>query len=508
MNLLSIYPNPNAPDPRRWPALAVLLSGTLLPPLDFFIVNVTLPSIRADLQASADVAQLVVSVYAMAYAVTLILGGRLGDLYGRRRTFVAGMFGFGLASALCGFATSPSVLIFGRLLQGISAAVMAPQSLASIHALFPASEKGRALGLYGATFGLASVGGQLLGGLLVSADLWDMGWRSVFLINLPVIALAIPAALILVRETRGEEAGGMDFGGAILLALGVLALVVPLIEGREHGWPLWSLGMLAMSPALLALFWRYEKHRERLAASTLVPPSVISATRGLALGLLAAVMLYALAAFFLTFAVYQQAGLGRGALAAGLAILPLGIGQLLGPTCGIRLSRWLGSSAATFGMSLEALGLVLAAGAVAIGRPSWLSLPLLVVGIGQGIALPALVRLNVDLVEPRWAGLAAGMVSAAMQLGAALSVALVGGVFFSLAPDGAGVEDVASGFAAACLMIASAMAIAAVLSRRLAVTTMRGTPGSANESPVAQRPQTTTPPANPTLPVQTTHRSA
>jgi hypothetical protein len=279
-------------------------------------------------------------------------------------------------------------------------------------------------------------------------------------------------------------------------------------EGREHGWPLWSLGMLAMSPALLALFWRYEKHRERLAASTLVPPSVISATRGLALGLLAAVMLYALAAFFLTFAVYQQAGLGRGALAAGLAILPLGIGQLLGPTCGIRLSRWLGSSAATFGMSLEALGLVLAAGAVAIGRPSWLPLPLLVVGIGQGIALPALVRLNVDLVEPRWAGLAAGMVSAAMQLGAALSVALVGGVFFSLAPDGAGVEDVASGFAAACLMIASAMAIAAVLSRRLAVTTMRGTPGSANESPVAQRPQTTTPPANRTLPVQTTHRSA
>ena len=508
MNLLSIDPNPNAADPRRWPALAVLLSGTLLPPLDFFIVNVTLPSIRSDLQASADVSQLVVSVYAMAYAVTLILGGRLGDLYGRRRTFVAGMFGFGLASALCGFATSPSVLIFGRLLQGISAAVMAPQSLASIHALFSMSEKGRALGLYGATFGLASVGGQLLGGLLVSADLWDMGWRSVFLINLPVIALAIPAALILVRETRGEEAGGMDFGGAILLALGVLALVVPLIEGREHGWPWWSLGVLAMSPALLVLFWRYEKHRERLGASTLVPPSVISATRGLALGLLAAVLLYALAAFFLTFAVYQQAGLGRDALAAGLAILPLGIGQLVGPTCGIRLSRWLGSSAATFGMSLEALGLVLAAGSVAIGRPSWLPVPLLVVGIGQGIALPALVRLNVDLVAPRWAGLAAGMVSAAMQLGAALSVALVGGVFFSLSPDGAGVEQVASGFAAACLMIASAMAIAAILGRRLAMTTTSGAPGSAGESAMAQRPQTATPPASRALPAQKTHSSA
>lgn len=474
MNSSTVNPDPGATDSRRWPALAVLLTGTLLPPLDFFIVNVTLPNIRSDLHASADVAQLVVSVYAMAYAVILILGGRLGDIYGRRRTFVAGMLGFGLASTICGFAASAGVLVFGRLLQGVSAAVMAPQSLASIHALFPTSEKGRALGLYGATFGLASVGGQLLGGLLVWADIWDMGWRSVFLINIPVIVLAVPAALTMVRETRAKEAGEMDVPGAILLALGVLALVVPLIEGREHGWPLWSLGMLMLSPPLLILFWRYEKHLERSGASPLVPPSVMSATRGLHLGLLAAVLLYALAAFFLTFAVYQQAGLGRDAFAAGLAILPLGIGQLIGPTCGLRLSRWLGSSAATFGMSLEVTGLVLAAGVAAIGKPFWLPVPLLLIGVGQGIALPALVRLNVDLVEPRWAGLAAGIVSAAMQLGAALSVALVGGVFFSLAPDGASTDEVKSGFTVACLMIGIAIAMAAILSRRLAVTTAMG----------------------------------
>ena len=300
----------------------------------------------------------------------------------------------------------------------------------------------------------------------------------------------------------------MDFAGAILLALGVLALVVPLIEGREHGWPLWSLCSLALSPALIGLFWRYEKHRERFGASTLVPPSIISVTHGLPVGLLAAVLLYALAAFFLTFAVYQQAGLGRDALAAGLAILPLGVGQLLGPTCGLRLSRWLGSSAATFGVSLEALGLVLTAGAAAIGRPSWLWVPLLVIGIGQGIALPALVRLNVDLVEPRWAGLAAGMVSAAMQLGAALSVALVGGVFFSLAPDGASTEEVESGFAAACLMIASAMGIAAILSRRLASMTTRTAPGSTDESTLAQRPHAPAPPPRRALPAQTNHPSA
>jgi len=468
MNTSLPAPEMERVDPRRWAALCVLLAGTLLPPLDFFIVNVTLPSIRSDLRASTDVAQLVVSVYAIAYAVTLILGGRLGDLFGRRRVFVIGMLGFGLASALCGFAPSTDVLALGRLLQGVSAAIMAPQSLASIHALFPDHEKHRALGLYGATFGLASVGGQVLGGLLVSADLWGLGWRSVFLINVPVIALAVPAAAILVRETRGEDNGRVDVPGTLLLALGVLALVVPLIEGRERGWPWWSLAMLALSPCLLAVFWRLEQRRERLGRSPLVPPSAISAAPGLALGLLAAALLYAVAAFFLTFAVYQQAGLGHGALAAGLAVLPLGIGQVLGPACGVRLVRRLGPRVASFGMGLEVAGLLAAAGLAALGAPAWLPVPLLLIGLGQGIALPAVVRLNVDLVAPRWAGLAAGLVSAALQLGAALAVALIGGVFFSLAPDGARADQVASGFAVACLMIGIAIGMAAVLARRLA----------------------------------------
>lgn len=189
-------------DARRWLALVVLLVGTLLPPLDFFIVNVALPTIREDMQATTDVAQLVVSVYAAAYAVTLILGGRLGDIYGRKRCFIAGMLVFGCASLVCGLALSPVMLVLGRALQGISAAVMAPQSLAFIHALFPAHEKGRALSFYGATFGLASVCGQVLGGVLVSADIFGMSWRSVFLINLPIIAVAVPAALKLLGRTR------------------------------------------------------------------------------------------------------------------------------------------------------------------------------------------------------------------------------------------------------------------------------------------------------------------
>lgn len=453
------------PDSRRWVALVVLLTGTLLPPLDFFIVNVALPAIREDLRASPDLSQLVVSVYATAYAVTLVLGGRLGDIFGRKRAFLAGMVGFGVASALCGLAPSAEVLVAGRLLQGVSAAVMAPQSLAFIHALFQASEKNRALSWYGATFGLASVAGQLLGGLLVAASPWDLGWRSVFLVNLPVIAVAIPAALILLPERRASDPGRLDMPGAALLALGLLALVIPLIEGREHHWPLWSLGVLALAPLLLIAFWHYQKARERSGASPLVSPAAIS-SRGLRRTLLATLFFYALAAFFLTFSVYQQTGLEHGPLAAGFAILPVGFGLLCGALSGPRVARRLHARTAAFGMSLEVVGLAITALLVAFAEPSWLPIPLVLIGVGQGIAHPALVRLNVDQVEERWAGLAAGVVSAVLQISAALSVALVGGVFFSIAPDGASAKAVANGFSVASILMASALAIAAALSWR------------------------------------------
>ena len=470
MNSSIAIPDAKHPDSRRWVALVVLLTGTLLPPLDFFIVNVALPAIREDLRAPSDVSQLVVSVYATAYAVTLVLGGRLGDIVGRKRAFLTGMVGFAAASAVCGLAPSSDVLVAGRLLQGMSAAVMAPQSLAFIHALFQASEKNRALSWYGATFGLASVAGQVLGGLLVAASPWNLGWRSVFLVNLPVIAVAIPAALVLLPERKASNPDRLDISGAVLLALGLLALVVPLIEGREHGWPTWSLGALALAPLLLAAFWRYQNARERSGASTLVSPMALS-SRGLRRTLLSTLFFYALAAFFLTFSVYQQIGLDRSPLAAGIAILPLGFGLLCGALAGPWVARWLHARTAAFGMGLEAAGLAITAMLVAFAKPSWLPIPLFLIGVGQGIAHPALVRLNVDQVEARWAGLAAGVVSAVLQISAALSVALVGGVFFSLAPDGASATDVADGFSAASTIMAFALAFAAALAWRRDVRT-------------------------------------
>jgi len=446
-------------------ALVVLLTGTLLPPLDFFIVNVALPAIRHDMHATSDVAQLVVSVYAAAYAVTLILGGRLGDLYGRKRAFMLGMLGFGMASALCGLAPSTEMLVVGRLLQGISAAVMAPQSLACIHALFPASEKNLALSLYGATFGLASVGGQLLGGVMVSADVFGLGWRAIFLINLPVILCAMPAAWALLRENRAERSERLDVPGAALLAGGLLTFVIPLIEGREHHWPWWCGAVLSLSVPLLVAFWCYETRLENAGRSPLVRPSLLLVP-GLRRTLAATFFFYFLAPFFLTFAVYEQVGRGHGALAASLAILPVGVGLLVGPLSGPTIARRLGSRTAGFGMGLEVCGLVLTAVLVNIGAPSWLPTPLLLIGVGQGIALPALVRLNVDKVDVRWAGLAAGLVSATLQVSAAVSVALIGGLFFAIAPDDQHPEAVRLAFAIAALAIGAALALAAVLCLR------------------------------------------
>lgn len=452
----------DAPDPRRWGALVVLLTGTFLPPLDFFIVNVALPSIRTDLNTDAATVQLVISGYAAAYAVLLILGGRLGDLYGRRRVFVAGLLGFAASSALCGFAWSPTVLIVGRVLQGCTAAIMAPQSLASIHALFPAKEKARALGFYGATFGLASVAGQMLGGALIAANPFGLGWRSVFLVNLPVVAIAVPGALVLLRESQARQSSRLDRIGVVLLAVALSALVVPLIEGRERGWPIWAIVLLIAFLPLMRLFWRHEQHVVHRGGDPLVVPALLNVP-GLCRGLAATLFFYALAAFFLTFSVYEQAGLGRTPLNAGLAILPLAIGFLLGPLTSPWFSRRFGNKTPAVGMLLEATGLFGVAAVVVLILPSALSPALFLIGLGQGIALPTLVRAVVDRVENRWAGLAAGLVNSVLQISAALAVALIGGLFYAVLGARSDTAAIEHAFAISTVAIGAALVVAAFL---------------------------------------------
>ncbi len=424
-------------DPRRWAALAILLVGAFLAPLDFFIVNVALPAMAAGLKASAAEMQLVISGYAVVYAVFLITGGRLGDIFGRKAVFMIGLAGFALASMICGLAGSPSSLIAGRLLQALAAAAMAPQALASVHALFPAHERGRALSIYGVTLGFSSIAGQLLGGALVAADLGGFGWRLIFLINLPVAIGAFVAAIPLLRDTRGATRPRLDFGGVVLSAAALTALVLPLIEGRELGWPWWTIAMLPTAPVFAEAFRRYEIRLARRGGEPLVAMDAFKSP-GLLRALGALTTLYALAAFFLTFSIWLQAGLGRSALAAGIAILPLSVGFLIGSTFSPAIGEWAGRAAPSVGFLASASGLLALSMLVALA-PTGQSPPfplfataLLTIGLGMGSSVPTLFRVIVERVDPKRAGLVGGMSNSTLQVSAALGVALLGGLFFAV----------------------------------------------------------------------------
>ncbi|MFB4390512.1 MULTISPECIES: MFS transporter [unclassified Pseudomonas] len=424
------------PNLRRWAMFAVLLVGAFLPPLDFFIINVALPSIRDDLAATAATEQLVISIYAGLYAVTLITGGRLGDLYGRGRMFFLGLIGFAAASVLCGLALSSWALIAGRALQGVTAAIMAPQALASVQAIFPDTEKPLALSLYGAVFGLASVVGQALGGTLISLDLLGLGWRSIFLVNLPIAALVLLFGIPLLKETRARHANTLDLRGMALSILTLGALIVPLIEGREAGWPLWAWASLAAIAPLAVMFWRYESRLGRRGGAPLLDPRALNAP-GLVRALVIALLFYAIAPFFLLFSIYLQNALHVDALGAGLVFLPFGVGFLLGPLSTPLFRRAFGAYVNPLGMGLEALGLLGMLGLImttaqgAYPNPVALAMLLFSIGFGQGLGLPTLMRIITGRVAPAYSGMIAGIASSALQVGTAVSVAVIGGVFYS-----------------------------------------------------------------------------
>ncbi|NYE24003.1 MFS transporter [Pigmentiphaga litoralis] len=467
----------NTSDKRRWLAFAVLLVGAFLPPLDFFIVNVALPSMQADLRTSAAELQMVISGYAGAYAVFLITGGRLGDIFGRRKIFLLGITGFGLTSLLCGLASSPEMLIAGRVLQGLSAAAMAPQGLASIHALFPEHERSRALGFYAAAVGLAAVVAQALGGALISADLFHLEWRIIFLINLPVVAAVLIGGLPLLPDARGDRPAPVDLVGVLLCALTLGLLIVPLVEGREMGWPGWALAMLAACPAAGYGFWRYEMAYARRGGVPLVSVDLVR-TPGLMSGLGGVLFFYVISAFFLVFSVYLQSALGLDPLETGLVFLPFGIGFFIGPLTTPLAIRVFGRWVAVMGMVLEVVGCVWLAVLVA-DAPGQMPahLPLIIaiglLGFGQGWALPTLVRSVIDRAPASGSGMIAGITNSALQISAALGVAIFGGVFFTVAGPSPDPRSMATALVAAMLGLAASLTIAAILSIVAARATIR-----------------------------------
>ncbi|MET3553803.1 MFS transporter [Burkholderia sp. 567] len=413
-------------------ALVVLLVGAILPPLDYFIVNLALPAIRDGIGARPAELQLVVSAYACANAVVQITGGRLGDLYGRKRMFMVGMAGFVVASALCGLAGSGAVLVGGRVLQGLFAAILAPQVLATIRSVFSPQEQVRVMGFYGFVFGLAAVIGQLGGGALISLHPFGLGWRAIFLVNVPIGILALLGSWRFIPESRPPRGQRIDVPGTVLLSLFLLMLVYPLTHGREAGWPLWMVacivGALPMLGALLAVeARRLAGGRDALLDVRLLRNPIV------ALGLTLAFLFYMLSAFFLSYGIYLQGCLNWSPLASGLAILPLGIGFLASPLLMPRLvARFGGYRVLTLGFALLTAGVATAAALAGEHAPgAGFYAGIAAIGVGQGLVLPSVVRIVLAEVDTARAGVASGMVTAMLQIGAAVGAATLGGLFFA-----------------------------------------------------------------------------
>ncbi|HEU4946545.1 MAG TPA: MFS transporter [Kribbella sp.] len=418
-------------------ALTTLLFGAFLPMLSFFIINVALPSIGADLQASSGELQLVVGSYGIANATLLVVGGRLGDGFGRKRFFMIGLAGFTVVSLVCAIAPTIGVLLAARVVQGAAAAAMTPQVLASISSLLSGSHRARAMAMFGVAGGLAAALGQILGGVLVSADVFGLGWRAVFLVNVPVGLVALGAAVRLLPETRAAHRLRVDVTGAGLLALALVLLLLPLTEGRPLGWPAWTWASLAATIPAVAVLGLHQHRTERSGAAPLIPPSVLR-LRPMLIGLLLAVGFFTtFGGFMFVFALATQGEAGMSALEGGLSLLPMAIGFLITSIYGPRLQQRLGAGLIVRGWIIQAVGYALL-GVVALTlwpdvTPLTLALPMLVAGFGSGLVMVPLIGVVVGQVPPTQAGLGSGILLTSQQTCLALGAATVGTAYLSMA---------------------------------------------------------------------------
>jgi len=428
----------------RW-FLPVLFAPIFMVIADVFIVNVTAPSLRADIGASDSDLQWVVAAYLLTYALSMITGGRLGDVFGRRRMFKAGVAGFTIASVLCAAAPSPSALIIARLLQGFGGAAMWPQVLSIIQVEYAPAERPKAFGVQGLVQGLAAVTAQIIGGGLIALDLFGLSWRSVFLVNVPVGAIALLAANRVLPESRSDTARRLDLVGVALATLVLSLVMIPAVEGRELGWPAWTFVSFALAPAAAALFVAAERRIAASGGSPLVQLNLFEA-RGFRIGLLAAVVLYFVISFFFLLSIYLQEGLGLSALDSGLVFTPVAVAFASSSLAGPRLADGareylpqIGAFAAAVGLLITALAVQTVSASISV----WLILAMVPVGAGMGLAVPSLINLVLRAVPQTDAGSASGTLVTSQQLGNALGIAFVGTAFF--AELGAGTSAAAYG---------------------------------------------------------------
>jgi EmrB/QacA subfamily drug resistance transporter len=475
------------PDSRRWLMLPVVLLAMFMAGFDIWVVNVAAPSLQRDLHVSDAALQLIVGGYAFMYASGMVTGGRLGDLVGYRRMFMIGVASFAVASLLCGLARSPAELVGARLLQGLTGAVMVPQVLALITATFPAPQRSRALAWFGVTMGLAFVSGQILGGLLLQADVLGLGWRAIFLVNVPVGAATLIAAALVVPQARGHRRPRLDPLGAAGVSASVALALVPLTLGHDEGWPAWTWICLAACVPVFALTLAWERRLTRRGGEPLLDLPLFG-DRAFAAGVaLNFALVFFFGSFMFVLTLLLQDGLGQSPLRAGLQAGPLALAfttmSILGPRLAARLGPW----SITLGAVLDVLGtiaLILTGARYGGHLTGWdLAPATAIIGLGQGMALPSLIGAALSHVPAERAGAAAGILTTAQQFGVASGVAVIGAVFYTrLGPGRASsVSAMELAMAINAVVVLAAAALTLLLPRRPGGQAPAGRPALARE---------------------------
>jgi MFS family permease len=453
-----------SPAQPSWAPLAVLMTGTFMFVLDFFILNVALPSIQHGLRAGESAIEWIVAGYALSTAVLLVTGGRLGDRFGRRRVFTLGMAIFTAASVGCALAPDPGLLVAARIVQGGGAALMAPNILSILGVVYTGPARVRAISVYGMVMGLAATAGQLIGGILIRADVAGLGWRSIFWINVPFGVAALIAAARLVPESRDGQGARLDLTGVVLITACLTAVVLPLVEGRQAGWPSWSWAALGAAVPLAAVFAVHQRRKAARGGAPLLSPRIFAAWP-LRAGLLTQTVFWCQqAAGYLVLGLYLQQGRGLSALSAGAVFTVLASGYLAtsfrAPALTMRFGRSVIAAGALIAAAGDAALWLATAHAGTSGPVTWLFPGLLLLGAGQGLCITPLTTTVLSHADPVTAGSVAGALSTAQQVGNSVGVAVTGVLFFGALGHGYGVA-----FERSVLQMAALLLVVAALTR-------------------------------------------
>ncbi|MBO3101018.1 DHA2 family efflux MFS transporter permease subunit [Cellulomonas fengjieae] len=449
-----------------WNALVVLMAGMFMALLDTTIVNVALPTIQVSLEASEATLSWIISGYALAFGIALIPAGRIGDRVGHKWVFFTGLLLFTVASVFCGLASNSAHLVVARVAQGLAGGIFVPAVTAMIQLLFPPQVRGKAFAILGSVIGVSTALGPILGGLIIEAFGDESGWRLVFWVNIPIgIVALIAAARILPSGAEARSQHGYDVVGLLLLTAGLIALLVPLIEGQDQGWPTWTFITLAAGILLLVAFGWWEKRIED--DNPMVPPHLFSHPAFTGGTILALVYFAAFTSIFFTIALLWQAGLGHTALESGIVAVPFALGSILGASQSNRLSLRLGRTVLIVGTGMVAVGLTWVWLVLRVQPAADLThwdflVPLLIAGIGSGLFIAPNAQFIVATVDRSEAGAASGVISVMQRVGAAIGIAVIGSVLFgTLHVAGKDPAQIPQAFVDSA---AHAMAVSAVLS--------------------------------------------